>query len=72
MFEYSRDILSGSYKNFAFYAYNNGFGYVSDSVKFSHDNVSGQTTVYEGVIKDEYIMQGRAFMQVTYDDFLNR
>ncbi|UCH14535.1 MAG: sulfatase-like hydrolase/transferase [Bacteroidales bacterium] len=72
MFEYSRNILSGSYYNFAFYAYNNGFGYVSDSVKFSHDNVSGQTTVYEGAIKDEYIMQGRAFMQVTYDDFLSR
>ena len=71
-FVYSRDILSDSDNKFAFYAYNNGFGYVSDSVKFSHDNVSGQVTIYKGIIKDEYIMQGRAFMQVSYDDFLSR
>lgn len=71
-FVYSRDIFSDSDNDFVFYAYNNGFGYVSDSVKFSHDNVSGQVTIYKGIIKDEYIMQGRAFMQVSYDDFLSR
>jgi len=71
-FIYSKDILSDSYGNFALYTYNNGFGYVSDSVKFSHDNVDGQVKVYAGTIRDKCIMQGRAFIQVSYDDFLSR
>jgi len=71
-FIFSRDIFSDSYINFALYTYNNGFGYVSDSVKFAHDNVSGEVKVYEGTIRDKYVMQGRAVIQVSYDDFLGR
>jgi phosphoglycerol transferase MdoB-like AlkP superfamily enzyme len=71
-FVYSKDILAGSDNEYTFYPYNNGFGYVSDSVKFSHDNASGKIVIFEGTVRDEYIMRGRAFIQVTYDDFLNR
>jgi phosphoglycerol transferase MdoB-like AlkP superfamily enzyme len=71
-FIFSRDILSDTYVNYALYTYNNGFGYVSDSAKFAHDNVSGQVVVFEGTARDEYIMRGRAFIQVSYEDFLGR
>jgi phosphoglycerol transferase MdoB-like AlkP superfamily enzyme len=71
-FIFSRDILSGSYVNFAIYTFNNGFGYVSDSTKFAHDNVSGQVVVFDGTARDENIMRGRALIQASYEDFLNR
>ncbi len=71
-FIFSRDILSDSYVNFTLYTYNNGFGYVSDSARFAHDNVNGQVIVFEGTARDEYIRRGRAFVQVSYEDFLGR
>jgi phosphoglycerol transferase MdoB-like AlkP superfamily enzyme len=71
-FKWSKDLLDSSVRPFAFYSFNNGFGFVTPSGIVTMDNVS-KTIIYEkGPVDTGTINNGKAYMQFSYQDFLNR
>jgi phosphoglycerol transferase MdoB-like AlkP superfamily enzyme len=71
-FSYSKDLLSESSKSFAFYDYNNGFGFLTDSVRYIYDNDSKKVILKEGYLDDMTLNQGRALQQLFYMDYYSR
>ena len=71
-FKWSKDLLDSSARPFAFYSFNNGFGFVTPSGIVTVDNVSGKVIYEKGKIDAADINNGKAYMQFSYQDFLNR
>lgn len=67
-FSYSKNPLSPCVPHFAFYTFDNGFGWINDSgtVVFDHD--LGKTVLTGGKPCD--LRYGKAYLQVMYDEFL--
>ncbi|MGC9343432.1 MAG: LTA synthase family protein [Bacteroidales bacterium] len=70
-FIYSNDLLNGN-KGFAFYAFNNGFGFTSDEGFVIYDNDFDKCIFREGKSPDPLLITGKAFLQVLSTDFFNR
>ncbi|GAL83314.1 sulfatase [Sporocytophaga myxococcoides] len=71
-FRFSRDLFVPSKNPFAYYAFNNGFGLMNDSCKVVYDNVSNQPVFKEGTDDTQFIKKGRAYLQVSFQDYLNK
>ena len=71
-FQWSKDLLDSSARSFAFYSFNNGFGFVSPSGIVTVDNVSKKIIYEKGNVDSNEINNGKAYMQFSYQDFLNR
>lgn len=71
-FIFSKDLLSESSESFAFYDYNNGFGFLTDSLRYIFDNDSRRVILSEGIMNDALLNQGKALQQVYYMDFYGR
>lgn len=71
-FTFSRNILSPDYKESAYYAFNDGFGFIKPEGYFLYDNISKTIIDQEGTVSEQMIRQGKAFQQVTYRDYLNK
>lgn len=72
-FEWGNDLLDSSRKHsFAFYNFNNGFGWVSADGFFTVDNVTGNLMRSSAGIDTAAIKFGKAYMQASYQDYLNR
>jgi hypothetical protein len=69
---FSKNLLNTSSKSFAFYSYNNGFGFITDSLRLVFDNVSKKYLVKEGVSSETGLKLGKAFQQVLMEDFIHR
>lgn len=71
-FKWSKDLLDSSARSFAFYSFNNGFGFVTPSGIVTMDNVSKKIIYEKGSVDTSTINNGKAYMQLSYQDFLNR
>ncbi len=71
-FPFSKDILSKESGAFAFYVYNEGFGFITDSSKLIYDHKLGSPVVSEGSDPGNNERLGKAFLQVLYDDYMKR
>lgn len=71
-FPFSKDLLSPSSPGFAFYTFNEGFGFITDSSKYIYEHKLGRAVVTEGKNPDVAGTYGKAFLEVLYEDFLNR
>ncbi len=71
-FKWSKDLLDSSAKQFAFYCFNNGFGFVTPQGIVTIDNVSRKIIYKKGNIDSAMINNGKAYMQSSYQDYLNR
>jgi phosphoglycerol transferase MdoB-like AlkP superfamily enzyme len=71
-FPFSKDLLSPSSGSFAFYTFNEGFGFITDTSKYIYDHKLGGPVVEEGKNPEIAGLYGKAFLQVLYDDFLKR
>ncbi|MDR1201804.1 MAG: sulfatase-like hydrolase/transferase [Tannerellaceae bacterium] len=72
-FTFSKNILDPSYPVYAFYTYNNGFGFIDNTGVSAYDNESNKSlieTPKEG--GRERINKGKALLQTLYDDLGNR
>jgi phosphoglycerol transferase MdoB-like AlkP superfamily enzyme len=67
---YSKDLLSDSCKSFAYYAFNSGFGLLTDSCRIIYDNNSTKLLKNEGRCSEALINIGKCYQQVVYSDFL--
>ena len=71
-YPFSKDLLSDGTNSFAFYSFNEGFGFFTDSSKYIYDHKPGKPVVEEGKDPESAGRLGKAYLQVLYDDFLKR
>jgi len=71
-FPFSKDLLSDKSKSFAFYTYNEGFGFVTDSSAVGFDLKSRTRVLSEGKDPESAEKNGKAYLQVLFDDYLKR
>ena len=71
-FQWSKDLLDSSARPFAFYCFNNGFGFVTPAATVTVDNISKKIIYEKGNVDSADINNGKAYMQFSYQDFLNR
>ncbi len=71
-FPFAKDLLSDKSNSFAFYVYNEGFGFITDTSAYVYDHKLRMHVVTEGK-KPEYAEKtGKAFLQVLFNDYLKR
>jgi phosphoglycerol transferase MdoB-like AlkP superfamily enzyme len=71
-FQYSNDILDSSANKLAFFVFSNGFGFITDTNKLSYDYVQNKVILSEGKGTEKILKLGKEYMQVVYNDFINR
>lgn len=71
-YKWGKDLLDSSAKQFAFYCFNNGFGFVTPQGAETIDNISQKTIYQDSHFDTSNIKFGKAFMQASYQDYLNR
>ncbi|MEO9021382.1 MAG: sulfatase-like hydrolase/transferase [Ginsengibacter sp.] len=71
-FKWGKDLLDSSAKSFAFYCFNNGFGFVTPKGTETIDNVSRKVIYKDAGYDTSQIKFGKAYMQASYQNFLNR
>ncbi len=71
-YPFSKDLFDPGTQSFAFYAFNDGFGFMTDTMKIVFDNVSNRYIVTEGVVPGNEPEIGKAYLQVTFEDFVSR
>ena len=71
-YRFSKDILGTPTVDFAFYNFNDGFGFVYGNAQIAFDNVS-ETVIYnEGEPAEEATEKGKAYLQIFSNDFNTR
>ena len=71
-FPFAKDLLSDQSKSFAFYTYNEGFGFITDSSAVGFDLKSKMTVLTEGKDTEAAEKKGKAYLQVLFNDYLKR
>jgi phosphoglycerol transferase MdoB-like AlkP superfamily enzyme len=71
-FRFSKNIFDSSSKHWAFFTYNDGIGFVTDSSRLLFDNAGKRVVFREGKTSPVDEKTAMALMQKTYSDFLKR
>ncbi|HEX2968857.1 MAG TPA: sulfatase-like hydrolase/transferase [Bacteroidales bacterium] len=71
-FKFSKDLLCTDSKSFAFYTYNEGFGFITDTSAVAYDHKPKQVVWQEGSHPEASESIGKAFLEVLFEDYLNR
>lgn len=71
-FKWGKDLLDSSARQFAFYSFNNGFGFVTPNGTETMDNDSRKSIYKDAGFDTSNMKYGKAYMQFSYQDFLNR
>jgi phosphoglycerol transferase MdoB-like AlkP superfamily enzyme len=71
-FPFGKDLLSDGSRSFAFYTYNEGFGFITDSSAVIYDQKLKKPALKEGTDSDYAEKCGKAYLQVLYKDYLKR
>ena len=71
-FKWGKGLLDSSATSFAFYSFNNGFGFVTPKGTVTIDNVSKKPIYKDAGFDASAIKSGKAYMQFSYQDFLDR
>lgn len=74
-FHYSKNLLSPAVKGFAFYSWNNGFGFINHNKNAISFDPIGKQVVYEDKFnstqaKNEALTNAKAIMQNVYTDYM--
>jgi phosphoglycerol transferase MdoB-like AlkP superfamily enzyme len=71
-FPFGKDLLSDKSNSFAFYVFNEGFGFVTDSSSVAYDHKAGDMVLMNGRHPEAGAKNGKAFLQVLFEDYLKR
>lgn len=71
-FQWGKDLLDTSASSFAFYSFNNGFGWVTPKGTETMDNVSKRPIYKTPGFDTSQIKFGKAYMELSYQDYLDR
>jgi phosphoglycerol transferase MdoB-like AlkP superfamily enzyme len=69
LYMYSKDIFQNNPQSFAFYVFNNGYGFITDTSRQIYDNNSGKFIYEEGKINKNQINKGKAYFQFLINNF---
>ncbi len=69
---YSQDLFLNDKRGFAMFAFNDGFGFLTDSIRYIYDHQANRISVIKGEVNKKIIKTGKSFLQLTYEDFLSR
>ena len=72
LFTFSKNVFDSTSKHWAFFTYNDGIGFVTDSSRILYDNAGKRIVFEEGKSNNEHERIAKALMQKLYTDFLNR
>ena len=71
-FAFGKNVFDSTSKHWAFFTYNDGIGFVTDSSRLLFDNAGKRTVFEEGKTSKEHERIAKALMQKLYTDFLNK
>jgi membrane-anchored protein YejM (alkaline phosphatase superfamily) len=71
-FPFGKNVFDSTSKHWAFFTYNDGIGFVTDSSRLLFDNTGKRTVFEEGKTNKEQESIAKALMQKLYTDFLKR
>jgi phosphoglycerol transferase MdoB-like AlkP superfamily enzyme len=71
-FIFGKNVFDSTSKHWAFFTYNDGIGFVTDSSRTLFDNAGKRIVFEEGKSTNEHERIAKALMQKLYTDFLNR
>lgn len=71
-FPFSKNALDSTIKPWAFFCFNNGFGYVDSAGTVVFDNVGKQLIDKQGSVSPAQIEAGKVLQQYTYEDFIRK
>ncbi|HEV8271458.1 MAG TPA: sulfatase-like hydrolase/transferase [Chitinophagaceae bacterium] len=71
-FTFGKNVFDSTSKHWAFFTYNDGIGFVTDSSRTLFDNLGKRIVFEEGKSNTEHERIAKALMQKLYTDFLNR
>ena len=72
VFPFSKNALDSKSKGWAFFTFNDGFGFVDSTGRLVYDNIGKRPIMLEGKAGPEEIEAGKAMMQSVYEDFLGK
>ena len=72
LFPFSKNIFDSTYKEWAFFTFNNGFGLVQPRKAFVFDNVGRQVILNDSAVGEGDLRVGKALQQVSYQDYLDK
>ncbi len=71
-FKWSKNILSTQYQPFAYFAFQNGFGFVQKNKRYVFNTEGGVFIQKEGLIDSLDMQRGKAYLQMSYQDYLKK
>ena len=71
-FPFSKNVFDSSAKAWAFFSFNDGFGFVDSIGRLVYDNVGKLPILSEGERPGQKTEAGQAMMQFIYDDFIKK
>lgn len=71
-YSFSKDVMASGTRPFAFYTFNDGFGFLTEDLLAIYNNNSQNYIVLESANQAEYFDFGKAYLQILSRDFLRR
>ncbi|GAA4830885.1 LTA synthase family protein [Algivirga pacifica] len=71
-YKFGKNIFSSDMKSYAFYTFNDGYAFLSDSIKLIYDNVGKQYILDNPELSQEQKQLPQAILQTIYSDFNQR
>ena len=71
-FVWSKSLLDSSTKQWAYFSFNNGFGFVQPGGYYIFDNVGKKNIEQGGVLSGNDINEGKAVQQLSFQDYLDK
>ena len=71
-FPFSKNIFDSTAKPWAFFSFNNGFGFMMPENGFLFDNVAKSVMLKRGTVTATDVQTGKALQQFFYQDYLNK
>ncbi|MEO6537200.1 MAG: LTA synthase family protein, partial [Ferruginibacter sp.] len=71
-FQWSKNLFGSTTKSWAYFSFNNGFGFVQQGRSFLYDNVGKRIMENKGLITAEDINSGKALEQTSFQDYLDK
>lgn len=70
-YKWSKDIFDPKSKSWAYFAFNNGFGFINPRSQLLYDNVGKIIIESKGVVSKDLLERAKSLQQSTFDDYLN-
>jgi phosphoglycerol transferase MdoB-like AlkP superfamily enzyme len=72
LFPFSKNILDSTSGSWAYYCFNNGFGFVQKEGAFVFDNVGRQNILRKGTVTENDLRAGKALQQHTFQNYIDQ